>query len=153
MWVSFRKLELIPGFHFYITEINSKHQSSFLLSLEVELMFLLAILNRLKIFRWHFPMFANNWINWEVGLLQHVNMKCNNTLYWYVKSFHLTIYCQVFVLYFNQTIFLKCLPKQILLPINFSEFSSRLKLSIIIWTAVFQEIILKKNNIETCRSY
>ena len=33
MWVSFKKLEPIPGFHFYITEINSKHQSSFLLSL------------------------------------------------------------------------------------------------------------------------
>ena len=33
MWVSFKKLELIPGFHIYITEINSKHQSSFLLSL------------------------------------------------------------------------------------------------------------------------
>ena len=49
MWVSLRKLELIPGFHFYITEINSKHQSSFLLSLEVELMLLLAILNRLKV--------------------------------------------------------------------------------------------------------
>ena len=49
MWVSFRKLVMIPGFHFYITEINSKHQSSFLLSLEVELMLLLAILNRLKV--------------------------------------------------------------------------------------------------------
>ena len=49
MWMSFRKLELIPGFHFYITEINSTHQSIFLLSLEVELMLLLAILNRLKV--------------------------------------------------------------------------------------------------------
>ena len=77
MWVSLRKLELIPGFHFYITEINSKHQLSFLLSLEVELMLLLAILNRLKIFRWYFLMF----IYWEVELLQHVNMKHNNTLY------------------------------------------------------------------------
>ena len=104
MWVSLRKLELIPGFHFYITEINSKHQSSFLLSLEVELMLLLAILNRLKSFRWYFLMFANNWIYWEVELLQHVNMKRNNTFYWYVKSFHLTIYWQVFVLYFNPTI-------------------------------------------------
>ena len=56
----FKKLELIPIFHFYITEINSKHQSSFLLSLEVELMLLLAILNRLKSFRWYFLMFANN---------------------------------------------------------------------------------------------
>ena len=104
MWVSFRKLELIPGFNFYITEINSKHQSSFLLRLEVELMLFLAILKRLKSFRWHFLMFANNWIYWEVELLQHVNMKCDNTFYWYVKSFHLTIYWQVFVLYFNPTI-------------------------------------------------
>ena len=40
-----------PELHFYSTEINSKHQTSFLLSLKVELMFLLAILNRLKIFR------------------------------------------------------------------------------------------------------
>ena len=60
MWVSLRKHELIPGFHFHITEINSKHQLSFLLSLEVELMLLLAILNRLKSFRWYFLMFANN---------------------------------------------------------------------------------------------
>ena len=106
MWVSFRKLELIPGFHFYITEITSKHQSSFLLSSEVELMLLLAVLNRLKSFRWYFLVFANNWIYWEVELLQHVNMKRNNTFYWYVKSFHLTIYWQVFVWYFNSTIFL-----------------------------------------------
>ena len=28
-------------------------------------------------------------------------MKCNNKFYWYVKSFHLTIYWKVFVLYFN----------------------------------------------------
>ena len=48
MWVSLRKLEIIPGFHFYITEINSKHKSSFLFSLKVELMLLLAILNKLK---------------------------------------------------------------------------------------------------------
>ena len=105
MWVSLRKLEIIPGFHFYITEINSKHKSSFLFGLKVELMLLLAILNRLKSFRWYFLMFANNWIYWEVELLQHVNMKCNKTFYWYVKSFHLPIYWQVFVLYFNPTIF------------------------------------------------
>ena len=49
-----RKLEIIPGLHLYITEINSKHQSSFLFSLKVELMLLLAILNRLKSFRWFF---------------------------------------------------------------------------------------------------
>ena len=30
-------------------------------------------------------------------MFQHVNMKRNNTLYWYVKKFHLTIYWQVFV--------------------------------------------------------
>ena len=43
-------LVIIPGFHFYITAINSKHQSSFLFSLKVELMFSLAILNGLKSF-------------------------------------------------------------------------------------------------------
>ena len=37
------KLEIIPGFHFYITAINSKHQSSFLFSFKFELMLLLAI--------------------------------------------------------------------------------------------------------------
>ena len=85
--------------------INSKHQSSFLLSSEVELMLSLAILNKLKSFRWYFLMFANNWIYWEVELLQNVNMKRSNTFYLYVKSFHLTIYWQVSVLYFNPTIF------------------------------------------------
>ena len=81
MQVSLRKLELIPGFHFYITEINSKRQSSFLLSLEVEMMLLLAILNGLKSFKWYFLMFANNRIYWEVELLQQVNMECNKTFY------------------------------------------------------------------------
>ena len=47
----FKKTSAKPELHFYSTEINSKHQSSFLLSLKVELMFLLAILNRLKSFR------------------------------------------------------------------------------------------------------
>ena len=51
MWISLRKREIIPGFNFFITEINSKHQSSFLLSLKIELMLLLAILNRLKSLR------------------------------------------------------------------------------------------------------
>ena len=32
-------------FHFYITAINSKHQSSFLFSFKVELILLLVILN------------------------------------------------------------------------------------------------------------
>ena len=50
MWVSLGKLEIVPGLHFSITEINSKRQSSFLFSLKVELMSLLAILNRLNIF-------------------------------------------------------------------------------------------------------
>ena len=50
MWVSLRKFEIIPGFHFYITEISFKHQLSFLFSLKIELMLLLAILNRLKSF-------------------------------------------------------------------------------------------------------
>ena len=104
-WTSSRKLKTIPGFHFYITKINSKHQLSFLFNLKAELMLLLAILNRLKSFRWYFLMFANNWIYWEVDLLLHVNMNRNNQCYWYVQSFHLTIYWQVFVLYFNPTIF------------------------------------------------
>ena len=48
--IFYGKLEIIPGFHFYITAINSKHQSSFLFSFKVELMLLLAILNGLKSF-------------------------------------------------------------------------------------------------------
>ena len=47
----YRKIQIIPGFHFYITAINSKHQSSFLFTFKVELMLLLAILNGLKNFR------------------------------------------------------------------------------------------------------
>ena len=88
----------------WISFLHHRNQSSFLLSLEFEFMLLLAILNGLKSFRWYFLMFENNRIYWEVELLQHVNMKCDNTFYWYVKSFHLTIYWQVFVLYFNPTI-------------------------------------------------
>ena len=34
-------------------------------------MLLLAILNRLKSFRWYFLMFAINLIYWKVELLQH----------------------------------------------------------------------------------
>ena len=75
MWVSLGKFKIFPGFHFYITEINSKHQSSFLFSLKVELMLLLAILNRLKSFRWCFLMFTGNLIYWKVELLHHVNIK------------------------------------------------------------------------------
>ena len=99
--VSLRKLEIIPGFHFSIKEINSKRQSSFLFSLKVELL-LLAIL---KSFRWYFLMFVIHWIDWNVELLQHVNMKRNKKCYWFVKRFNFTIYWQVFVLYFNPTIF------------------------------------------------
>ena len=95
-----RKLEIIPGFHFYISGINSKHQSSFLFSFKVELMLLLTILNGLKSFWWHFLVFVNSLIYWEVELLQHVNMK-HNKFFWYVKRFHLTICWQVVVLYFN----------------------------------------------------
>ena len=54
------KPEIIPGFHFCITAINSKRQSSFLFSFKVELMLLLAILNGLKSFGWYFIMFANS---------------------------------------------------------------------------------------------
>ena len=78
-------LVIIPGFHFYITAINSKQQSSFLLNFKVELMLLLAILNGLKRSRWYFLMFVNSWIYWKLELLQHVNMKQNNKFYWYVK--------------------------------------------------------------------
>ena len=99
------KLKIIPGFHFYITTINSKHQSSILFSFKVGLMLLLAILNGLKSFRWYFLMFANSQIYWKVQLLQHVNIKHNNKFYWYVKNFHLTTYWQVVVLYFNPTVF------------------------------------------------
>ena len=98
MWVSLRKLEIIPGFNFYITEINFKHQLSFLFSLKVELMLLLAILNRLKSFWWYFLTFANNLIYWKVELLQHDNMKLNNQFYWYVKSFLLASLCSIFQL-------------------------------------------------------
>ena len=50
-------------------------------------------------------MFFINSIYRKVELLQHVNLKRNKKFYWYVKSFHLTIYWQVYVLYFNPTIF------------------------------------------------
>ena len=54
-------------------------------------------------------MFAINLIYWKVELLKHVKMKRNNKCYWswYVKSFHFhsSFYWQVFVLYFNPTIF------------------------------------------------
>ena len=60
MWVSLRKLEIVPGFQFSITEINSKRQLSFLFNLKVELMLLLAVLNGLKSVRWYFLMFAIN---------------------------------------------------------------------------------------------
>ena len=48
-------------------------------------------------------MIANNWIYWKVELLQYVNMKRNNKC-WYAESFRLTIYWEVFVLYFNPII-------------------------------------------------
>ena len=54
------KLEIIPGFHFYITTMNFKHQSSFLFGFKVELMWLLALLNGLKCFRLYFLVFANS---------------------------------------------------------------------------------------------
>ena len=54
------KLEIIPGFHFYITAINSKHQSSFLFSFKVELMMLLAILSELKRFFFVCVVFENS---------------------------------------------------------------------------------------------
>ena len=43
----------------------------------MELMLLLAVLDRLKSFTWNFVVFANNRIYWKVELLQHVNMKRN----------------------------------------------------------------------------
>ena len=54
---------------------------------KVELMLSLAILNRLKNFTRYFLMFAISWIYWKIELLQNVNMKRNNKLYWYVKKF------------------------------------------------------------------
>ena len=60
MLVSLTKLEIEPGFHFSITEINSKRQSSFLFNLKVLLLLLLALLSRLKNFRRYFLMFAIN---------------------------------------------------------------------------------------------
>ena len=87
MWLSLRKLKIIPGFHSYITEINSRHRSRFLFSVEVEDMLLLTIFNRAKTFRWYFLMFANNWIYWKVELLQHVNLKCNNKFWWQVIDY------------------------------------------------------------------
>ena len=73
-WIRLWKTWDKPRFHSYITEINSKHQSSFLFSFQVELMLLLAILNGLKSFRWYFFMFANSWIYWKFKF------------YWYVKK-------------------------------------------------------------------
>ena len=46
----FGKLEVIAKFQFYNTAINSKYPSTFLFSIKVELMLLLAILNGLKSF-------------------------------------------------------------------------------------------------------
>ena len=86
MWVSLT-VEIIPGFHFYITEINSKHQSSFLSSLKAELKLLLAISNKLKSFRWYILTFADNCsIYWKVELLQHVNMKHNSKFYSWISK-------------------------------------------------------------------
>ena len=75
------EIQIIPGFQFYITAINSKHQSSFLFRFKVDLMLLLAILNGLKSFRWYFLMFENSRIYWKVELLQHVNMKYDDKFY------------------------------------------------------------------------
>ena len=74
-WIRLWKTWDKSRFHSYITEINSKHESSFLFSFQVELMLLLAILNELKSFRWYFLMFANSWIYWKFKF------------YWYVKKF------------------------------------------------------------------
>ena len=55
-----RRRGLIPGFHLYITQINSKRQTSYLFSLKkVELMLLLAILKRLKSFGWFLSCLLN----------------------------------------------------------------------------------------------
>ena len=75
-----KKLEILPGFHLYITEINSKHQLSFLYSLKVELMLLLAILKRLKGFKWFLSClkiveFSGRWsciINLLIALVTNV---------------------------------------------------------------------------------
>ena len=38
-------------------------------------------------------------------MCQHVHMKYNNKFYLFIKSLHLTIYGQIFVIYFDLTIF------------------------------------------------
>ena len=60
-------------------------------------MLLLAILNRLKSFRWHFLVSAIHWIYCKVELLQHVNLKRNNKCYWLLKRCYFTIYWQAFI--------------------------------------------------------
>ena len=69
--MSTRKSEIIPGFPFHVIEINSKHQSSFLFRLKVELMLLLAILSFEGIFSC-LPLieFTGRW--------SYCNMKRNN---------------------------------------------------------------------------
>ena len=52
------KLEIIPGFHFYITAINSKHQSSFLFSFKVELIFFIGYIKWVEKFLMVFSHFC-----------------------------------------------------------------------------------------------
>ena len=71
----YKKFEIIPGFRLYITEINSKHQSSFFFSLEVDV---IGYIKEVEKFQLVSLVFGNNWIYREVELLQHVNMKHND---------------------------------------------------------------------------
>lgn len=97
-----RSLRKIPGFYLYITEINSKHHSSLLLSLKFELILLLPILKRLKSFRWYFLMFAIKFIYWKVELLPHIKVKHTNKICSCAKRFSfdhlLTSLCDIFQL-------------------------------------------------------
>ena len=92
----------MPGFriHFYITEISSKHQSSFLFSSKAELRLLLTIFNWLKNFSQYFLMFV-----YKVELLQHVYMKRNDKFYWSVKKLSFDYLLASLGIIFQPTIF------------------------------------------------
>ena len=87
------------------------HRNQFQTSVTFSLCFkswvdvVIGYINKVEKFLMVFLIFAINWIHWKVEMLENVNMKRNSKFYWYVKSFHLTIYWQVFVLYFKPTIF------------------------------------------------
>ena len=108
MWMSSRKLETIPGFHFHITEINSKQQSSSLFNLKLSwcCFWLYSIGSKvLDGVSSCLPLveFTGRWSCCNMLTLNATNKFC-----WYIKIFYLTIYRQVFVLYLNPTISTTC---------------------------------------------